>query len=257
MVGVSSFTWLSGTRVPVNSIGPPPNGYVDSNASESASASPSTTPKPISPSSENLAMRTPPSLRTARPEPLGYPCFTVRRNSAGRSRGGRGDRAGSPYSLTLRPAMDVLLECRDLGKRYAGAMALDHVDLDVGPGEIRGLVGHNGAGKSTLLRCALGLVAPSAGVVRVLGRERPPRAGRALDGVAGLVDGMRWPAGMTAGALLRMLADYDGAPRSRVDEAVDRLSVVPYLDRRMATLSLGARQRVGVAAALLRAPRLL
>lgn len=153
--------------------------------------------------------------------------------------------------------MDVLLECRGLGKRYGGAVALDDVDLQVGAGEIRGLVGHNGAGKSTLLRCALGLVRPTAGRVRVLGREQPPRAGRALDGVAGLVDGMRWPHRMTGRSLLRMLAAYDRAPRSRIDEVAEQLSVGPYLDRRVATLSLGARQRLGVAAALLRMPRLL
>lgn len=153
--------------------------------------------------------------------------------------------------------MDVLLECRGLGKRYAGTVALDGVDLQVGAGEIRGLVGHNGAGKSTLLRCALGLTRPTAGSVRVLGRDRPPTAGPALDGVAGLVDGMRWPTRMTASDVLRMLAQYDRVPRQRTDEVAERLSLGPSLDRRVAALSLGARQRLGVAAALLRAPRLL
>jgi len=153
--------------------------------------------------------------------------------------------------------MDVLLECQELGKRYGSTAALDGVDLTVEAGEIRGLVGRNGAGKTTLLRCALGLVRPTSGAVRVLGRERPPGPGTGLDGVAGLVDGMRWPARMNAGDVLRMLAAYDNAPRQRIAEVAERLSLGPHLRQRVAALSLGARQRLGVAAALLRAPRLL
>lgn len=152
--------------------------------------------------------------------------------------------------------MQVMLDCRAVTKRFGTTTALAGVDLTVESGEVRGLVGRNGAGKSTLLRCALGLIRPDTGELRLLERDVPPKAGRALDGVAGLVDGMRWPGGMTVQAALRMVADYDRSPH-RVEEVIDRLTLGSQRRKRIASLSLGARQRLGVAAALLRSPRLL
>ena len=153
--------------------------------------------------------------------------------------------------------METLLECRSVTKRFGEVTALAGVDMKVEAGEIRGLVGHNGAGKSTLLRCALGLVRPDTGQVRLLGRPQAPRAGAALDSVAGLVDGTRWPGPMRVRSVLRMLAAYDGQPRTAVDEAIARVSLQPQQNKRVASLSLGGRQRLGIAAALLRRPKLL
>jgi ABC-2 type transport system ATP-binding protein len=153
--------------------------------------------------------------------------------------------------------METLLACRGLHKRYDATTALDGVDFTVVAGEVSGLIGDNGAGKSTLLRCVLGLARPDAGDIQLLGRSAPPRSGPGLDGVAGLVDGTRWPTGMRVRSVLRMLADYDGSSHARVDEVMEQVSLTALTRQRVGALSLGGRQRLGIAACLLRSPRLL
>jgi ABC-2 type transport system ATP-binding protein len=153
--------------------------------------------------------------------------------------------------------METLLACRGLRKRFGETTALAGVDLTVAAGEVRGLVGANGAGKSTLLRCVLGLARPDAGEIELLGRRQAPSAGHPLDGVAGLVDGTRWPTGMRVRSVLRMLAAYDAVPTSRIDDVMEQVSLTGLARQRVGALSLGGRQRLGIAACLLRDPRLL
>lgn len=135
--------------------------------------------------------------------------------------------------------------------------ALDAVDLAVAPGEVHGLLGPNGAGKSTLLRVLLGLVRPDAGGVRLFGREHGVDGVDALEGVAGFVDRPQWWPYLTARRTLELLASADARPTAPVAEVLDAVDLLVAADRKVRGWSTGMRQRLGVAAALLRRPRLL
>ena len=101
------------------------------------------------------------------------------------------------------------IEVRGLVKRYGEIVAVDHVDLTVEPGDVYGYLGPNGAGKTTSLRMMLGLIRPTAGSVRLFGRD--PQAGvRALDGVAGFVEAPRFYPYLTGRGNLELLAALDG-----------------------------------------------
>lgn len=143
-----------------------------------------------------------------------------------------------------------------LSKAYDGVIALDGVDLEVRAGEVHGLLGPNGAGKTTLLRVLLGLVRPDAGVVTVLGEPRRP--GVPLTGLAGFVDAPRaWPY-LTGRRTLELLARLDGdGAAHRVDEVLAQVGLTERCDSKVGGWSTGMRQRLGLAGALLRRPRLL
>ena len=150
---------------------------------------------------------------------------------------------------------------RGLTKRYGSVIAADGVDLAVAAGTIHGLVGANGAGKSTVLGAILGLVAPDAGEVTILGRPRARAAARARGGLAGFVDDPRFYPYLTGRQNLRLLSILDGHPGTerarRVDELVDTVGLTESADRRVSGYSLGMRQRLGLASALLREPSVL
>jgi len=147
---------------------------------------------------------------------------------------------------------------RQLVKRYGDLVAVDDVELNVEKGDVYGFLGPNGAGKTTTLRMLLGLIRPTSGRVELFGRDPLVDGARALDGVAGFVEGPRFYPYLSGRRNLSLLADLDGADgRSRIDEV---LSIVDLSDRagdRVGGYSHGMRQRLGIAAALLRAPRLL
>src|SRR5213078_2151795 len=131
------------------------------------------------------------------------------------------------------------------------------VDLTVQPGDVYGYLGPNGAGKTTSLRMMLGLIRPTAGTVRLFGRD--PQAGvHALDGVAGFVEAPRFYPYLTGRKNLELLAAFDGGEASgRVDEALEIVELVDRAKDKVGGYSHGMRQRLGIAAALLRDPRLL
>jgi ABC-2 type transport system ATP-binding protein len=147
---------------------------------------------------------------------------------------------------------------RGLVKRYKEVLAVDHVDLQVLPGDVYGFLGPNGAGKTTTLRMALGLIAPTKGSVELFGRD-PMRCGAAaLQGVAGFVEAPRFYPYLTGRANLELLAALDGdSARTRIDEVLDVVELAPRAKHRVGGYSHGMRQRLGIAAALLRRPRLL
>jgi ABC-2 type transport system ATP-binding protein len=150
------------------------------------------------------------------------------------------------------------VRARGLVKRYKDVLAVDHIDLNVQSGDVYGFLGPNGAGKTTTLRMALGLITPTEGVVELFGRD-PLRAGaRALEGVAGFVEAPRFYPYMTGRKNLELLAALDGdGAHARIEEV---LAVVELADRakhKVGGYSHGMRQRLGIAAALLRKPRLL
>jgi len=145
-----------------------------------------------------------------------------------------------------------------LSKRYDGIRALESVDISVGEGEVRGLLGPNGAGKTTLLRILLGLIAPDSGTVELLGRPLDWAHRTALEGVAGFVEEPSFYPYLSARANLEVLAELDG-PRARwrIGGALELLGLGGRAEDRVGGYSSGMRQRLGIAAALTRDPRLL
>jgi ABC-2 type transport system ATP-binding protein len=139
-----------------------------------------------------------------------------------------------------------------LTKRYGRVTAVDGVSLTVRPGEVYGFLGPNGAGKTTTLRMLLGLVRPDAGRIRILGG--PP--GR-LAGVGALVEGPGFYPYLSGRDNLRVLARYTKTASKRVDTVLDLVDLVDRAGDRFAAYSMGMKQRLGVAAAMLKDPRLL
>lgn len=150
------------------------------------------------------------------------------------------------------------VRARGLVKRYKEVLAVDHIDLNVGTGDVYGFLGPNGAGKTTTLRMCLGLIVPSDGTVELFGRD-PMRAGaRALEGVAGFVEAPRFYPYLTGRKNLELLAALDGGDaRERIEEVLEIVELAPRGGHRVGGYSHGMRQRLGIAAALLRDPRLL
>jgi ABC-2 type transport system ATP-binding protein len=155
-------------------------------------------------------------------------------------------------SLSRQPA----IRASGLVKRFEETCALDGVDLAMEEGEIRGLLGPNGAGKTTLLRVLLGLVRPDAGSVELFGR--PLRGPQALDRVSGFVEDATFYPYLSGRVNLELLAQLDGgATAARIDEVLQIVGLAARGADRVNGYSSGMRQRLGIAACLLRAPRLL
>ena len=147
---------------------------------------------------------------------------------------------------------------RGLVKRYGDLVAVNGVDLTVARGDVFGYLGPNGAGKTTLLRMLLGLIRPTAGSAQLFGRDPLLHGARALDGVAGFVEGPRFYPYLSGRKNLRLLADYDGGEaRSRIDEVLELVELRDRAKDRVGGYSHGMRQRLGIASALLRQPQLL
>ncbi len=150
------------------------------------------------------------------------------------------------------------VRARGLVKRYKDVLAVDHIDLNVRHGDVYGFLGPNGAGKTTTLRMALGLITPTEGTVELFGRDPMRYGARALEGVAGFVEAPRFYPYLTARKNLQLLAALDGDDAaSRIDEVLDVVELSPRAGHKVGGYSHGMRQRLGIAAALLRRPRLL
>jgi ABC-2 type transport system ATP-binding protein len=151
---------------------------------------------------------------------------------------------------------DLVVETTALTKAYRGRTVVDGLDLALPTGVVAGFVGPNGAGKSTTLRMLLGLVRPSSGSGRVLGHALT-RPQDFLPQVGALIEAPAFYPGLTGRANLRVLATLAGTPGRRVDEVLERVSLAERGDDPYKTYSLGMKQRLGIAAALLNEPRLL
>ncbi|MGW1552424.1 ABC transporter ATP-binding protein [Streptomyces sp. NPDC002346] len=152
----------------------------------------------------------------------------------------------------------LAIRARGITKSFGDVVALDGIDLDVTQGQIHGLVGPNGAGKTTLLGLLLGLAVADSGRLEVLGTP----VGRALDapdGVAGFVDGPALYPSLTPRQNLAALAALRGhdARTAGIDDVLAEVGLTGVADDRTRGFSLGMRQRLGLAAALLTKPRLL
>ncbi|MGW3498680.1 ABC transporter ATP-binding protein [Streptomyces sp. NPDC001020] len=156
--------------------------------------------------------------------------------------------------------MDSLpaIRARGITKCFGDVVALDGIDLDVTQGQIHGLVGPNGAGKTTLLGLLLGLAVADSGRLEVLGTP-VDRALATPDGVAGFVDGPGLYPSLTARQNLAALASLRSLDTGMtgIDDVLDQVGLTDVADDRARGFSLGMRQRLGLAAALLTRPRLL
>ena len=149
------------------------------------------------------------------------------------------------------------IDARGLVKHFGEVRAIDHLDLRVEGGTIHGLVGPNGAGKTTLLRMLFGLVRPDEGAIVLLGRERDAAEAEPMREVGGFVEEPRFYPYLTASRNLELMADLDGGGRERVGEVLELVRLDDRADRKVGGFSSGMRQRLGLAASLLRRPRLL
>ena len=142
--------------------------------------------------------------------------------------------------------------CEKLTKRYGEVVAVQDLDLSVRAGEVYGFLGPNGAGKTTTLRMLLGLVRPTSG--RVLLHGRPPGD---LSGVGAMIEGPAFYPYLSGRDNLRVLARYARVDDRRIDVVLDLVDLGGRAKHKFATYSLGMKQRLGVAAALLKDPQLL
>ena len=151
-----------------------------------------------------------------------------------------------------------MIETHDLCKQYGTALRVAHVDLSVPEGSIYGFLGPNGAGKSTTLKMLLGLVRPTAGEIQVLGREMN-RANRlaVLRQVGSLIESPSYYGHLTGEENLRIVQTLRGVPERNIREVLQIVRLDGQRGKKVAHYSLGMKQRLGLAAALLGYPRLL
>lgn len=154
--------------------------------------------------------------------------------------------------------MQTVIETKDLCKQYGPHTAVDHVELHVPQGCVYGFIGPNGAGKSTTMKMLLGLIHPTAGRVRLLGQELTEKSRLTLLRQTGSL--IESPAGylhLTAQENLEIVADLKGVPHKDIGRVLDIVHLTQDKNRRVGQYSLGMKQRLGIAMALLGSPKLL
>jgi ABC-2 type transport system ATP-binding protein len=150
---------------------------------------------------------------------------------------------------------ETVVEIQDLTKRYDKVTAVDRVSLSVRRGEVYGFLGPNGAGKTTTLRMVLGLIRPTSGDLTVLGR--PPGDPEALARIGSMIEGPAFYPFLSGRDNLRVIARYAGIDAGHVDATLDTVDLASRGADKFSTYSLGMKQRLGVAAALLKDPDLV
>src|ERR1700674_675344 len=153
-------------------------------------------------------------------------------------------------------AADKVVETKGLSKRYGTIVtAVDNLDLNVYRGEVYGFLGPNGAGKTTTLRMLLGLIRPTMGSSKVMGAE--PGTPASLAKVGAIVETPAFYPYLSGYDNLSLLARFCEVPLSRVDATLAQVELTPRARHKFSTYSLGMKQRLGIAAALLKEPDLL
>ena len=154
--------------------------------------------------------------------------------------------------------MQTVIETKALCKQYGPHTAVDHVELHVPQGCVYGFIGPNGAGKSTIMKMLLGLIHPTAGRVRLLGQELTEKSRLPLLRQTGSL--IESPAGylhLTAQENLEIVADLKGVPHKDIGRVLDIVHLTQDRNRKVGQYSLGMKQRLGIAMALLGSPKLL
>lgn len=154
--------------------------------------------------------------------------------------------------------MQTIIQTQRLTKVYGGAVRVKRVDLQVRPGEIYGFLGPNGAGKSTTMKMILGLVKPTEGAVTVLGMPFVAKNRIAiLKAVGSLIEAPAYYGHLTGRENMRVLQRVLDLPERNVQEAVRIVRMEGQMDKRVRAYSLGMKQRLGIAMAIARFPKLL
>ena len=151
-----------------------------------------------------------------------------------------------------------IIETHDLCKQYGNALRVAHLDLDVPEGSVYGFLGPNGAGKSTTLKMILGLVRPTAGSIRVLGKSMDSKNRLAvLRQVGSLIESPSYYGHLTGEENLRIVQTLRGVPEKNIREVLQIVRLDGQRGKKVAHYSLGMKQRLGLASALLGYPKLL
>jgi ABC-2 type transport system ATP-binding protein len=150
----------------------------------------------------------------------------------------------------------LVVEAKGLTKRYdESVLAVDQLEMRVRRGEVYGFVGPNGAGKTTTLRMLVGLIRPTAGAAKVLGHPAGSAASMAM--VGAMIEEPAFYPYLTGRDNLRVMSRYAAVDEARIPAALDEVELSYAAHRRFETYSTGMKQRLGIAAALLKDPRLL
>ena len=155
----------------------------------------------------------------------------------------------------MAPSTDATIVARDLTKRYGPHAAVEGLNLAIHRGEVYGFLGPNGAGKTTTLRMLLGLIRPTSGTATVLGK--PPGDPAGLAQIGALIESPTFYPYLSGRQNLRTLARYADIGDARVEAVLGEVELLDRADDRFGTYSLGMKQRLGVAAALLKDPTIL
>ena len=151
---------------------------------------------------------------------------------------------------------NLAISVKDLSKKYGTSFAVSHANFEVPLGTICGFVGPNGAGKTTTIRMLLGLISPTGGAAQILG-EAITSPDKYLASVGAMIEGPAFYPALSGAENLRVLATLGGFPQERVDQLLAQVGLADRGGSKYKTYSLGMKQRLGIAAALLPNPKLL
>lgn len=153
--------------------------------------------------------------------------------------------------------METIIRTTELVKAYRGRPVVDHLNLSIGKGEIYGFLGPNGAGKTTTIRMLLGLITPAKGRIEIFGSDLRKERLNILRRIGSLVESPSYYGHLTAAQNLEAIRRILGTPKRRIAEVLDIVSLGGEENRPVKGFSLGMKQRLGIAAALLNEPELL
>lgn len=152
----------------------------------------------------------------------------------------------------------AVIDVKGLRKEFRnGVVAVDNLDIDIRPGGVYGFLGPNGSGKTTTIRCLLGLIQPTSGKVEMFGTDTTRSLHKVVSRVGALVETPKFFPNFSGRKNLKMLAGVVGVPNARVDQCLNIVGLASRSGDRFGTYSLGMKQRLAIAATLLKDPELI